>query len=513
MKHTLYIIVAIALLTACGKKHCSVPATSRECAEEATTYPDYNNVVIPPNIAPLNFILRERDAVEVVAEYRGSKGGQLVAGAGKDLKVRLDTTEWRTLLSQNRGADITVTIYARTGGEWRRYKSHRLTVAEEDIDPYLSYRLIEPGYELYRQLGLYQRNLTNWTQTTIYENNRTFQTDGNHCINCHNFQNHSTENMLFHVRASHGGTVFVEGDKAHKVQIKGDSLLAAGVYPSWHPSLNLVAFSTNQTGQTFHMKSDEKIEVLDEKSDLLLYDVSKNEVSVILNDSMQLETFPCWSPDGKWLYYCVADEPVDEEFPDSMQSLKMVRHYQDLLYDIMRMPYDQHTSDFGKPDTVVECHSRHRSATFPRISPDGRYLLYAEGDYGQFHIWHKSADLFVKDLRTDSIYPLAEANSPDVDSYHSWSSNGRWIVFSTRRMDGNYTRPFITYFDREGKAHKAFCLPQEDPEQNIMLLKSYNVPELTRDAVRVSETTLRQCIYETEGETVKFITKQKTPTQ
>lgn len=495
MRRIAYILILMAVTASCGRKHYTVPKESTPVAREANLYPDYTDVVIPANIAPLNFMLQETEATAVVTQFRGSKGGELIVGGGDDLKIQIDTTEWRNLLAQNRGTTIQVTIYAQTPKGWLRYQPHLLTVAEEDIDPYLSYRLIEPGYELYRQLGLYQRNLTNWAQTTIYENNRTFSDADNHCINCHNYQNYSTERMLFHVRANHGGTIIVQNGNAEKVQIKGDSILTAGVYPSWHPTLNLVAFSTNKTGQTFHLKHQEKIEVLDEKSDLLLYDVEKHKVQLILTDTMKLETFPCWSPDGKWLYYCVADEPVDTRFPDSVQALKMVMHYDSLLYDVKRMSFDPKTRQFGEPEMVIECGSRRRSATFPRLSPDGRYLLYAEGDYGQFHIWHKSSDLYVKDLQTGSIYPLTEANSPDVDSYHTWSSNGRWIVFSSRRMDGNYTRPFIAYFDRQGHAHKAFCLPQEDPEQNILLLKSYNVPELTRDAVRISEAELRKCIY------------------
>ena len=99
---------------------------------------------------------------------------------------------------------------------------------------------------------------------------------------------------------------------------------------------------------------------------------------------------------------------------------------------------------------------------------------------------------------------MTEANSPDVDSFHSWSSNSRWFVFSSRRMDGNYTRPFIAYFDKNGKAHKPFVIPQEDPEWNILLLKSYNVPELSRDAVTISPQALRKCIYETEGENATY---------
>ena len=65
-----------------------------------------------------------------------------------------------------------------------------------------------------------------------------------------------------------------------------------------------------------------------------------------------------------------------------------------------------------------------------------------------------------------------------------------------RRDDGSYTRPYIAYFDADGRAHKAFILPQEDPEYNLTLLKSYNVPELSRDAVPVTPEALKEAIYD-----------------
>ena len=111
----------------------------------------------------------------------------------------------------------------------------------------------------------------------------------------------------------------------------------------------------------------------------------------------------------------------------------------------------------------------------------------------------------MKDLQADTCYALSAANSKDVDSYHTWSSNGRWIVISSRRDDGNYTRPYIAYFDNRGQAHKAFMLPHEDPEESILLLKSYNVPELTRDKVGVTRNTLRECIYASDGEKARYV--------
>lgn len=489
------------LLVSCTHTPSSIPASFTETGDSLVIFPDYRDVTIPPNIAPLNFMVTDAGASEYVAsieEARNSPGGQcLVVGALADGKFDIDSIAWRQLLSDAKGQDLTISIYAHRPAGWVRYAPFTLSVAEEEIDPYLSYRLIEPGYELYRQLGLYQRNLTNFQEAVIYENNRSFDADNNHCINCHNYQAYDTERMLFHVRAAHGGTVIVNGTEAHKVAIRHDSILSSGVYPSWHPTQPLVAFSTNKTGQVFHMYHPEKIEVLDEASDLLLYDAEANSVRHILRTDDALETFPCWAPDGQTLYYCSATLP--ESLYGAAASEIAVK-YDSLLYNIYAMSYDSITRSFGEPQLVVDAAGMGKSTSVPRVSPDGRYLLFTLGDYGQFHIWHKSADLWMVDLQASTTQPLMHANAPDQsDSYHGWSSNGRWIAFASRRIDGNYSRVFISYFDREGRDHKAFLLPQRDPEHNTLLLKSYNVPELTKAPIRVSNEKLRHVVLHTEA--------------
>lgn len=502
MKHihnVFCILLTTLLLAACGQKSLDVPSSFEESGKQANIYPDYRDIVVPENIAPLNFMIEGMEGLVVTFE---GKDGKAITASGID-RIDIDTTEWRNLLKGNSGAKIKVTVYTMQKEKWMKHVSHTLTVAEA-IDPYLSYRLIEPGYEMYRQLGIYQRCLENFNQKPIYENNRIYDDKNNHCINCHNFQNYSTDRMLFHVRANHGGTIMINGDKATKIQIKDPNILAAGVYPSWHPKKNIVCFSTNKTGQTFHMYHEEKIEVVDTDSDLILYDVDKNEVRNILCTDY-LETFPCWNPEGDRLFFCATYIPQLAEVPDSIRPQVITENYDKIHYNLMSMSYDAERDTFGTPEVVIDAAAVGKSITFPRVSPDGRYVLYAEGDYGQFHIWHKSSDLWVKDLQTDTCYALTDANSNDVESYHSWSSNGRWIVFSTRRMDSNYTRPFIAYFDKNGKAHKAFCLPQRDPEHNVLLMKSYNVPELSKNAVKVSEQTLRDVIYNTEGETATYV--------
>lgn len=506
----------ISVLFASCKNEATLPVDFTEIPEKAEIFPDYQGITIPANIAPLNFMVKDSSATEYVVHFQcknpssGQSAGELLTAGGKDGKIMIDSLQWRQLLTACIGQQIITNVYAHRPTGWVKYQSHNLYVAREPIDTYLSYRLIEPGYELYRQLGLYQRNLTNWDVHTIYENNRTYEEKNNHCINCHNYKNYSTENMLFHVRANHGGTIMIQNGKAQKVQIKDSTIITAGVYPSWHPTQDLVAFSTNKTGQTFHLYHPEKIEVMDEASDLLLYNPGKNEVSHILRTRNNMETFPNWSPDGKTLYYCNCelDKVLDlETTPDSMIAREIALRYNLTRYSLMKIDFDPQTQSFGEPQMVVDAPARNKSITLPRVSPDGRYVLYTEGDYGQFHIWHKSSDLWVKDLQADTCYALKQANSRDVDSYHSWSSNGRWIVFSSRRDDGNYTRPYIAYFDKKGKARKAFMLPHEDPEYSLLLLRSYNVPELTTDAVSIPAKDLRDCIYGSEGEKAKYVKK------
>ena len=127
-----------------------------------------------------------------------------------------------------------------------------------------------------------------------------------------------------------------------------------------------------------------------------------------------------------------------------------------------------------------------KSATFPRISPCGRYMLFALAEYGCFHIWHKDADLYVMDLNTRELWPLEKANSPFPESYHSWSSNGKWILFASRRDDTNYSRLYIAHMNDDGTSDKAFLLPQSDSEYYDFFDRSYNVPEFMVEPVRIT---------------------------
>jgi hypothetical protein len=110
-------------------------------------------------------------------------------------------------------------------------------------------------------------------------------------------------------------------------------------------------------------------------------------------------------------------------------------------------------------------------------------------DYGCFPIYQPSSDLYLMDLATRE-YRRLDINSEYSESWHSWSSNNRWIAFSSKRQGGLFTRTYLSYVDEEGRAHKPFVLPQRDPTYYQSLLKTYSVPELATDRVKVSRASL-----------------------
>ena len=474
------IIVAAALLSAA----CSV---TPEAAIDALppVFPDYVGVTVPCNIAPLNFRLDcEAEGSILIL----SDGAEEIRVKGPEFDIPLK--RWRELTS--RGAGISATVLARQDGVWKSYLPFTIHVSSDSIDSHLVYRLIEPGYETWNKLGIYQRCLEDFTEKPVVTNEGT---DRN-CMNCHSFAGRNPDRMVFHMRAAHGGTFVTDGKAIEKLNTKTPQTISAVVYPQWNNAGTRIAFSVNDILQVFHSTNPNRIEVYDKASDVVVYNTSDHSLSSspLLMQEDVLETFPSFSPDGKTLYFCscpVQDVPKD---------------YAKIRYSICSIAYDEAKGTFGdKVDTLFNARIEEGGATFPRVSPDGRYLMFARGPYGCFNIWHKSADLWMIDLLDGRTFPLEGANSAEAESYHAWSGNGRWVVMGSRRLDGLYTRPFICHMDDDGNASKPFLLPQKDSRFYDRCFKSFNIPEFTTGEVSISEKEIDACALEDAGTDLRFV--------
>ena len=472
---SLLVAGCLLLAVSCSDKPTDVTAVD----ELPRIYPDYVDVTIPVDIAPLNFSMADDSVTTIDVEVKGSQGGTLSANGDY---ADFDIDQWHQLLADNRGGSLTLTVCAKKDGRWSRYRDFTIHVSPDSLGEWgITYRRIAPGYEMYGRMGLYQRNLGNFDEKALIEN---ADISGN-CVNCHTANRTNPDQYLFHVRGEHGATAISRQGSIELLQAKNDSLGGAMVYPYWHPGGRYCAFSTNKTSQMFHTASNKRIEVYDSSSDVFVYDT---ETHTILRDTLIMKKYwaensPAFSPDGRWLYFTTARRQV---YPTD---------YDKECYSLCRVSFDETTGRIGQQvDTLVTG----RSVSWPRPSYDGRYLMYALADYGYFSIWHSEADLWLLDLETGKTRPISEVNSQRAESLHSWTTNSRWFLFTSRRDDGLYTRIYFSHFDESGKATKPFMLPQQNPKDYYRrLLDSYNTPDFTSRPV---STDIPALIRDIKGE-------------
>jgi hypothetical protein len=472
IKYILLFTGAIMLASCSG-----IPGHFTEKNVSPALFPDITDVTIPLNIAPLNFRLNG-NTHKLVAVYECNNAKFIFYGRHS---VEIPVGKWHKMLKVYSGRDMDVTIFSKEEGKWIRYLPFKIHVKSTPIDPYLVYRLIAPGYESWSEMGIYQRNLTNFDEETIIDNRLL---PGN-CMNCHSFNNNDPKQMMFHLRGNIAGTVLVKDGNVTKLNTKTKETISNCVYPYWHPSGNYIAYSVNSISQVFHSVKEKRIEVMDSKSDIVVYDIKADKLvtSKLISREDSFETFPSFSPDGKTLFFCSASKGT---LPDDFSKIR---------YSLCKIDFDPASASFGsRIDTLVSSYKTGKSISFPRPSHDGKYIMLTMSDYGNFSIWHNEADLYLLNLADGSLKKMENINSGSTESYHSWSSGSHWFVFSSRRIDGLYTRPFFAWLDDNGEASKPFLLPQKDPDFYDISLRSFNVPELITGKVTANGRNMLKTI-------------------
>lgn len=442
-----------------------------------STEPDYAGTTIPYNIAPLNFKINE-EGIAFFVRLSSPNTPSIEIRSRKGI-IEIPEKKWKHILAENKDSELNVEVFVKDKeNTWTKFNNIVIKISSDPADPFITYRLLYPGYESWKEIYIKQRDITSFSERSIIENSLVDE----NCLNCHSYNNTGkSDKFMFHMRGSMGGTYFLEENDFKKVNLKTKEMKNGAVYPRWHPSGKFIAFSSNKIVQQFHSSLNKKVEVSDLESSLVLYDLEKNEIMNIdlPEKDKYMDTYPEWSPDGKYLYFCRAQQ-VSEVFA-----------YDSVRYDLYRVPFDETTRKTGPSELIFNASSIGKSVSFPRISPDGRCLVLTLHNYGCFPIWHKEADLLSIDLKTmkSSVMNL---NSDCTDSYHSWSSNSRWLVFSSKRLDGQTARFFISHIDENGDAGKPFILPQKDPLFYTRFLKSFNLPEFSTLKISINPGKIRK---------------------
>jgi hypothetical protein len=463
---------------------------------EPNITPDYCDIVIPYNIAPLNFRIKENGRNYHVKIH--SSRGAVISITTKTGLVQIPLRQWRSLLNLNKGNKLIIDVYVKDeNNEWHLFKPVINTIAKEEIDDTIVYRFMKPIYKWWKDIGIYQRNLTGYDVSQVLHG-RSF---GGGCLNCHSFIGNAPDTMTIALRSRAYGsyTIMAQNGKAKKIGTKWG-------YTAWHPSGRMAVYSINKVRQFFHTGGLEIRDVVDLDSALLCYHVDSDKVLAPpeLSDKNRLETYPTWSPDGRYLYYCSG--PVLWQNRNAIPP----ENYDKLKYDLRRISYDIETGQWGKAETVLAAEQTKLSILLPRISPDGQFLLFCMCRYGCFPIYQPSSDLYLMDLATGNYHKL-NINSKYSESWHSWSSNSRWIAFSSKRHGGSLTRTYLSYIGETGQVHKSFIIPQKDPTYYDSLLETFSVPELVKGSIKTNKFLLAQAARSKPTQVLDIPITQATP--
>lgn len=448
-------------------------------------FPDYTDLVIPPNSAPINFRIQE-DGQAYRITIRSGKGEPVVLRS-TDPRIRIPEGPWRRLLARSKGDSLTVQVEARTEeNRWMRFEPVVHRVAASPVDGFLVYRKLRPYHTLWGGMGLYQRDLSTFSEVPVLLN----RTTDDACINCHSFYQKKPDRMILHVRGRIGsGMLAASDDSVIKVDTRTAFNQGHATFRSWHPDGEQIAVSVNRFIQLFHATGESR-EVCDLGSDLMLYHFATRTMSTFpaIARPDRMETYPCWAPDGRRLYFSSAPaiESYLTEKDDRIDAI-----YKKIRYDLQAIDHDPDAGTWGPLVTLVSSEETGKSLLQPTVSPDGRWLIFCMAGYGGFPIFNRTSDLCIMDLETGA-YRKPAVNSNDVESSPCWSSNGRWLVFVSKRMDGMYAFPYLCHVDADGRLSKPFPVPQKNPDAYALIRETFNVPEFVTGPIKTSWEALSE---------------------
>lgn len=459
----LYFLFVSAFAVSCTS--IELPQNVQQTDSLPPIFPDYVGVTVPVNICPLDFDMEYSDYQIIDVNFK-SENGQTLHTSSKGA-ICIDIDSWKSLLNNAAGKKINVTVSVKKGDKWLGYKPFNIFTDTSRIDYAVVYRKIAPGYETFDDIGIYERNLSDFNERNIVNSNQLQNT----CMNCHTFNRCNPDNMILHVRGAKGGTFFKSPAGMDIFNTKTKQTRGNFQYCYYHPQGRYVVASQNKTRQVFRTGTGPRIDVMDEFSDVAVYDIQKNEILYApWLRSSEFHDFPSFSADGKKIYFALADSIT-----------KMPEEYQTLKFNICSVDFDaQNGVVSSKVDTVINAAGMNKSATEARPSYDGKYLMYCMLNYGDFAIWHTAADLWLYNIATGENKPLTEANSDQSEAYHNWSSSSHWYVVASRRVNGLYSMLYFARIGEDGVSSKPFLLPQRDPKNFYNAeLHSYNCPEFT----------------------------------
>jgi Tol biopolymer transport system component len=393
-------------------------------------------------------------------------------------RCRIPDDVWRRVVDRGR-AQIEVRGIRRKGW-WGRARDTvhtsgvvHVIVSKDPADNVIVYRLVDPPFVNRKTPNIHARDIRRRTPRLLLDARQQY------CFNCHAFSSKqgTTGRLSLQVRyvgtrktdhLVYLGVYDIEQGRGNKVILPFADQMTT--FMQWSPDGTKLALSANQQISGYYPIVYETQSIGQPTSDIGVYDATADRALLVpgASDGERLEVYPCWTPDGGSIVYSVT---------------RKGQHPSQTQFDLMKVPYSDGRG--GTPEPVRGAYRNGKSNFYARFSPDGRWMTFVKADYGS--LIKASSDIWIMPADAGADPRSLACNAPfAADSWYSWSSNSRWIVFATKREDGLFARLYMTHIDAGGNASPAVRLPMEDPR----LRMSFNIPEFVAEMPPIDDGRL-----------------------
>jgi Flp pilus assembly protein TadD len=189
------------------------------------------------------------------------------------------------------------------------------------------------------------------------------------------------------------------------------------------------------------------------------------------DDPRFVHTNAVWSPDGRFLVFARAE--ARDAYPEGSKPALQPNDPNEtqIRYDLYRIPFDEGRG--GTPVPIAGASANGMSNSFPKVSPDGRFIVFVKAKSGQ--LMRPDGKLYIVPVQGGEAR-LMRCNTPLMNSWHSFSPNGRWLVFSSKSRSP-YTQLFLTHLDENGNDTPAVLI-----ENSTAANRAANIPEFVNVA-------------------------------
>lgn len=216
------------------------------------------------------------------------------------------------------------------------------------------------------------------------------------------------------------------------------------------------------------------------------------------DDPRYIQTDGVWSHDGKWIVFAraLARDPRPKGQPPALYALDA--NETQIQYDLYRIPFNDGRG--GVPERIIGASENGMSNNFPKVSPDGRWIVFVQCKNGQ--LMRPDSQLYIVPFAGGEARRM-RANTRLMNSWHSFSPNGRWLVFSSKARSP-YTQMYLTHIDQAGNSSPPILI-----ENTTAANRAVNIPEFVNIAgdgiesidVNVADEATRLANAKTAGET------------